>query len=58
MPPKTIISKEDVLNASLTLIRNEGAERLNARNLAKQLNCSTNPIFRIYKNMEELKKDV
>ena len=58
MPPKTIISKEDVLNASLTIIRNEGAERLNARNLAKQLNCSTNPIFRIYKNMEELKKDV
>ena len=40
MPPKTIISKEDVLNASLTLIRNEGAERLNARNLAKQLNVS------------------
>lgn len=58
MPPRTIVSKTDVLNASLELIKDEGVEKLNARNIAKRLNCSTNPLFRIYKNMEELKKDV
>ena len=58
MPPKTIISKNNVLSASLELIKDEGVEKLNARNIAKRLKCSTNPLFRIYKNMEELKKDV
>lgn len=58
MPPKTIVSKEDVLRASLLLIQEEGAEKLNARSIAKRLACSTNPLFRLYRNMEELKKDV
>ena len=58
MPPKTIVSKKDVLKASVELIKDEGVEQLNARNIAKRLNCSTNPLFRIYRNMEELKKDV
>lgn len=58
MPPKTIVSKEDVLCSSLALIREQGFESLNARNIAKKLNCSTNPLFRIYKNMDELKKEV
>lgn len=58
MPPKTIVSKNNVLSASLELIKDEGVEKLNSRNIAKRLNCSTNPLFRLYKNMEELKKDV
>lgn len=58
MPPKAIVSKEDVLQASLVLIKEEGKESLNARNLATRLHCSTNPLFRLYKNMEDLKKDV
>lgn len=58
MPPKTIVSKKDVLSASLGLIKDEGVEMLNARSIAKKLNCSTNPLFRIYRNMEELKLDV
>ncbi len=58
MPPKTIVSKEDVLCSSLALIREQGFDSLNARNIAQKLNCSTNPLFRIYKNMDELKKEV
>lgn len=58
MPPKTIISKEDVLKVAIDLIKEQGFTSLNARIIAKKLNCSTNPIFRIFENMEELKKEV
>ena len=37
MPPKTIVSKKDVLKASVELIKDEGVEQLNARNIAKIL---------------------
>ncbi len=58
MPPKPIVNKQDILNAAIQLIRENGMESINARNLAKVINCSTKPLFRIYKNMEELKKDI
>lgn len=38
------------------IIKEEGIEQLNARYLAKKLDCSTQPIFRNFKNMEELKR--
>lgn len=58
MPPKPIIDKNDILNAALELVREKGIEYINARSLAKTLNCSTKPLFRIYENMEDLKKDI
>ena len=58
MPPTPIITKQDILNAGIQLIRENGIRSVNARSLAKSLRCSTKPLFRIYKNMEELKKDI
>ncbi len=58
MPPTPIITKQDILNAGIQLIRENGIRSVNARSLAKSLSCSTKPLFRIYKNMEELKKDI
>ncbi len=58
MPPKPIVNKQDILNAAIQLVRENGMESINARSLAKIINCSTKPLFRIYKNMEELKKDI
>lgn len=58
MPPKPIICKDDITNAAIQLVRTGGMDSINARNLAKELGCSTKPLFRIYKNMEELKVDV
>lgn len=58
MPPMPTISRDNVLNAAVTIVRNKGFDRVNARNLAEILNCSTKPLFRIYKNMEELKTDI
>ena len=58
MPPKVKISKENIIEAAIRLIRNEGAEAINARTLAASLNCSTQPIFSNFATMEELQKEV
>ncbi len=56
--PKVKIQKDAILHCALTIIRDEGHEKLNARGLAKKLNCSTQPIFSNYPNMDELKKEL
>lgn len=58
MPPLTKISKEMILNSGIEIIRNDGIASLNARNIAKKLNCSTQPIMYHYKNMNLLKEDL
>jgi len=58
MPPKAKITKENIIEASLKLIRIGGISMLNARAIANELNCSTQPIFRHYATMEEVKVDV
>lgn len=58
MPPKPIIDKNDILIAAIKLVKENGIEYINARSLANALNCSTKPLFRIYENMDDLKKDI
>jgi len=58
MPPKQKFSKEDILNTAFQLIQEQGAEALNARNIAKILKSSTQPIFSYYENMADLKADL
>lgn len=58
MPPKAKITPENIIAASLDVVRENGAEALNARAIAKKLDCSTQPIFSNYATMEELKADV
>lgn len=58
MPPKAIVSRDDILEAAFKLTREYGFNYVNARNIAKELGCSTHPIFRVYVNMSELKKDL
>ncbi|WP_051507349.1 TetR/AcrR family transcriptional regulator [Saccharibacillus sacchari] len=58
MPPKPKLTKEAILSAALDLVREEGADAVNARNVAKKLNCSTQPIFSHFASMEELKAAV
>ncbi len=52
------INREDILNASIEIIKKEGIQKLNARRIAKELGCSTQPIFYIYSNMNEVKEDL
>ena len=58
MPPKTKITKEEILSASLEIIRESGIESLNARGIAAKLKCSTQPIFSNFSSMEELDEEV
>lgn len=52
------IKKEDLIKGSIKIIRDEGDSKLSARNLAKIVDCSTQPIFRLFTNMDELKRTV
>ena len=48
MPPKVKITKEDIANAALEIVRENGVSALNARAVALKLNSSTQPIFSNY----------
>lgn len=54
MPPRAKFSKEDIVSAAIKIIREQGLEKLTARNLAETLNVSTKPIFVAFKNMDEV----
>lgn len=54
MPPKVKITKEDIVNAAVEIIRNSGAQALNARAIASVLNCSTQPVFSNFATINEL----
>ena len=58
MPPKSKISKNDILTTALDILRKHGEDGINARAIASSLNCSTQPIFSNYISMEELRQDV
>ena len=57
MPPKARITKEMILNTVLEITRTTGFDTVNARSIAGRLQCSTQPVFTCYENMDELKKD-
>lgn len=56
MPPKAKITKEMVIDAAFEAAREAGAENINARTVAKKLNCSTQPVMYHFATIEELKK--
>lgn len=58
MPPKIQYTKEQIVDAAIEIIRKEGPSSLNARAVAKQLGCSTQPIFREFESMTALKDAV
>ena len=55
MPPKVKTTKEDIINAAVSIVRKHGASALNARTVATFLNCSTQPIFFNFATMDELR---
>ncbi|MDO4565888.1 MAG: TetR/AcrR family transcriptional regulator [Oscillospiraceae bacterium] len=58
MPPKARITKEMITNAAFELVRADGADKLNVRNVSKRLGCSTQPVMYHYGTVEELKAAV
>lgn len=58
MPPKIKITKKDIISTALRLIRENGVDALNARNVADALGCSTQPVFSNFTGMDELRAAV
>ena len=55
MPAAKKVSKDDIINAAIDVLRDDGFSAINARSVAKKLGCSTQPIYFSFKSMEELK---
>ena len=55
MPRKRRIHREHILEAALNLMREEGFERFTARKIADHLKASTQPIYKEFTNMDDLK---
>lgn len=58
MAPRQKITKEMILEAGFELAKKNGIESVNSRNVAKELSCSTQPVFSHFPTMEELRKAV
>lgn len=58
MPPTVRFTRDAVLHAACQLMRREGMEALNARAIAKELGGSTQPIFHLFTNMEDLHREL
>ena len=55
MPPKVRFQQHNIVDAAFELARNHGLEAINARSVASEIGCSTQPIFRVFENMDQLK---
>ena len=58
MARKEMITKDEILNVAFEMTRQTGFSQVSARTLAAKAGCSTQPIFRVYKNMEELGEEL
>lgn len=56
MPPKVKITREEIIQTALALVREQGVEAVNARAVASTLGCSTQPVFSNFSTMEELQR--
>ena len=55
MPAVKKVSREEIIEAALEVVRDGGFSAVNARSVAKKLGCSTQPIYFSFQNMDELK---
>lgn len=58
MPAKKQITKEMILSTALELLKNGGMEAVNVKALARELNCSTQPVYLSFDSMEALRSEL
>lgn len=58
MPARKQITKDRILNAALKLLREQGYEAVNIGQLARELGCSTQPVYLSFSGMEELREQL
>lgn len=55
MASTILLSKDEIVLKATDIVARDGWDSLNARGLAKELNMSTKPLYRIFKGMDEVK---
>ena len=58
MARKETITKQMILEGAFRIMKRSGIRNVSARKIAEEIGCSTQPIFRIYKNMSEMEKEL
>lgn len=58
MPPKPKFTREEIIDAALSIVSERGVDALTARELGEKLGSSARPIFTVFKNMEEVQAEV
>lgn len=58
MPPKAKFTRDEMIQAGLNIIRENGMEALSARALGAKLGSSAKPIFTVFQSMEEVQGEV
>ena len=58
MPPKPKFTREEIVDAALSIVSERGVDALTARELGEWLGSSARPIFTVFKNMEEVQAEV
>ncbi len=58
MPPASKITKQEIIEVAFRILKEENVMAITARRLAKELNCSTHPVYQCFKNMDDLYNDL
>ena len=58
MPPKTKIHKELIVNTAYEMTKTNGIDSVTAKAIAKQLNCSIQPVYWVFDTMDNLRKAI
>lgn len=58
MPKLSKIQKEEIIEASFAIIKESGIEKVNAREIAKRLKCSIQPVYYQFNTMDDLRKEL
>lgn len=58
MPSQKRITRSAIIGTAVSILRKEGYDGVNARKIAKELGCSTQPIYSEFGNMNELKAEL
>ena len=58
MPRKNLFTKDMFINAAFKILRENGRDKLSARSLARELGCSTMPVYSYLKSMKTLVNDL
>ena len=58
MPRKFMFTREEIIAAALNLTRKGGILALTARALGAELGTSSRPVFGLFRNMEEVQREV